>query len=183
MVSILTCSLKPALRFEPTHKEGKNMQQPYLALITPVSVGGGGGPTHPIAPGGQPPGIWGGAPSYPDQGLPPGFGGGHPSQGLPGGPNYPSQGPIYGGGHPSHGLPGGPNYPSQGPIYGGGHPSHPIYFPDAGAPGGGGEGETKPPSAENLPPIIIWIPGVGWIRALPGVPPKPNPDQPQVNPV
>jgi hypothetical protein len=166
------------------------MQQPYLALITPVSVGGGGGPsqgpgfpTNPIAPGGQPPGIWGGAPSYPDQGLPPGFGGGHPGQGLPGGPNYPSQGPIYGGGHPSHGLPGGGNYPSHGLPGGGGQPSHPIYFPDVGGPGGGGEGETKPPSAENLPPIIIWIPGVGWIRALPGVPPKPNPDQPQVNPV
>jgi len=29
-------------------------------------------PTHPISPGGKPPGIWGGPPLYPDQGLPPG---------------------------------------------------------------------------------------------------------------
>jgi hypothetical protein len=46
-------------------------------------------PSHPIAPGGRPPGIWGGPPLYPDQGLPgapPGYWGGsspHPDQGLP----------------------------------------------------------------------------------------------------
>ena len=52
-----------------------------------------GAPTHPIAPGGQPPGYWGGvAPPHPDQGLPGGQGGrpthpihipGVPDQGLP----------------------------------------------------------------------------------------------------
>jgi hypothetical protein len=48
-------------------------------------------PSHPIAPGGRPPGIWGGPPLYPDQGLPgapPGYWGGvappYPDQGLPG---------------------------------------------------------------------------------------------------
>jgi hypothetical protein len=68
-------------------------------------------PTHPIAPGGQPPpGYWGGSSPHPDQGLPgqpPGYWGGvappYPDQGLPGQP------PGYWGGsspHPDQGLPG-----------------------------------------------------------------------------
>jgi hypothetical protein len=54
-------------------------------VLPPNSVGGtpehpiyypptvwppGGHTSHPIAPGGSPPGIWGGAPPYPDNGLP-----------------------------------------------------------------------------------------------------------------
>ena len=81
-----------------------------------LSIGGGpvypppGRPTHPIAPG-SPPGIWGGPPLYPDQGLPgapPGYWGGsspHPDQGLPGVP------PGFWGGvappYPDQGLPAG----------------------------------------------------------------------------
>jgi hypothetical protein len=78
---------------------------------------------------------------------------GRPDQGLPGQPNYPSQGPgfptnpIAPGGmpnYPSNELPGQPNYPSQGP----GFPTNPI------APGGGG----NYPSNE-LPPITgVWPP-------------------------
>ena len=31
--------------------------------------------------------------------------------------------------------------------------------------------KLKPPGSENLPPIVVWIPGVGYITATPGVPP------------
>jgi hypothetical protein len=120
------------------------MAQPFLALITPLSSGGE--PSHPIAPGGPPPGVshpipptiwpnppgqgagnppgfWGGsAPPYPDQGLPsqpPGIWGGRP-------PNYPDQG-----------LPGQPPGPSQGP----GFPTHPIIIP---------------PTQPGQPPLVIW---------------------------
>jgi hypothetical protein len=113
-----------------------------------------GFPTHPIAPGGPPPGFWGGvAPPLPTHpiapgGLPPGFWGGvappvatHPI--APGGPP-----PGYWGGvappHPDQGLPGvppgywggvAPPHPDQGlpgqpPGYWGGvappHPTQPI---------------------------------------------------------
>ena len=136
---------------------------------------GPGFPTHPIAPGGQPP--------YPSQG--PGF----PTHPIaPGGqPPYPSQGPGFpgqlpmpggGGNYPDNTLPPGgpPLFPSQGP----GFPTHPIYIPIG--PDGGGEGEVKPPGAENLPPIIVWIPGIGYITATPGVPPKPVPQPPTAEP-
>jgi hypothetical protein len=75
----------------------------------PVPPGYWGGvappfPTHPIAPGGPPPGIWGGPPLYPDIGGP----GPQPPSGA-----HPSQ-PIYW-----------PPYPSQGP----GFPTNPIVLP------------------------------------------------------
>ena len=91
---------------------------------------------------GQPPGIWGGPPLYPDQGLPPGrppgiWGGAptYPDQGLPGQqpgishPIAPGGRPpgIWGGPplYPDQGLPGSPPgiWPSPGV------PTHPIYVP------------------------------------------------------
>jgi hypothetical protein len=72
-----------------------------------------GAPTHPIAPGGPPPGYWGGvAPPHPDQGLPgqpPGYWGGvappYPDQGLPGGQGGRPTHPIHIPGVPDQGLP------------------------------------------------------------------------------
>jgi hypothetical protein len=77
---------------------------------------------------GSPPGIWGGAPSYPDQGLPgvpPGI---WPSPGHPAHPIAPGRPPgIWGGPphYPDQGLPGQPPgiWPSPGV------PTHPIYVP------------------------------------------------------
>jgi hypothetical protein len=125
-----------------------------------------GVPTHPIAPGGPPPGIW------PNPGVPT-----HPIY-MPGPP--PGTGIWPSPGYPSHPIaPGGPP-----PGYWGGvappMPTPPIYWPQP--PSGGGEGETKPPGAENLPPVVVWVPGHGYITALPGVPPKPMPEPPVVQP-
>jgi hypothetical protein len=110
------------------------MTQPFLALITPLA-GAPGVPTHPIAPGGPPPGYWGGvAPPLPTHpiapgGPPPGYWGGiappYPDQGLPGSQPIPSH-PIV---IPPDGLaPGVPTHPiviPSPPI----HPSHPIVIP------------------------------------------------------
>lgn len=125
--------------------------------VTPPVDPGYGRPVWGPHPGNRPPGSWTGRP---DNSLP-GQGGERPDNSLPGGP------PV----HPW--LPGA----AAGP-----RPSQPIYYPDKplpGEPGGGGGGDTKPPGIENLPPIIIWIPGYGWIRALPGVPEKPHPEGPE----
>jgi hypothetical protein len=112
------------------------MTQPFLALITPLSSGGGGGePSHPIAPGGSPPGIWGGAPPYVDIG-------------------FPGQQP-----HPSHPIvlppvqPGGPPvqiWPSPG------HPSHPIVIPPLPPPPE--EGGKPPPDSGGWG----YHPDYGW---------------------
>jgi hypothetical protein len=143
-------------------------------------------------------------PGYPAQPLPPVPG--YPAHPLPPFPGYPSTGPVYppvdpgyghpalpgyGGGYPSWGPvlpPWSGNYPSTGPVRPGGpvdpgygrpelpsfspgHPSLPIYFPptrpDHGLPEGPGG---------MLPPLIAWIPGLGYIRLLPGVPEKPVPE-------
>jgi hypothetical protein len=120
----------------------------------------------------------------------PGFGnvggGDRPDQGLPGGPDYPTTGPIFGG-HPDNGLPWAPVRPDGSPILpprpwpplpwtpganfppsitdpdwgvGGGpptHPSQPIYLPPDRI-----DNElppvagTKPP--QNPPPGTIWPP-------------------------
>jgi hypothetical protein len=91
------------------------------------------GVSHPIAPGGQPPGIWP-APGHPDQGLP-GGGGAPPGMILvwiPGvGWTY-----IQAGVRPDQGLPGQPPRPDQGlpgqqpgvshPIAPGGQPGQPT---------------------------------------------------------
>lgn len=94
-----------------------------------------GHPSHPIAPGGQPgqpPGIWGGAPAYPDQGLPPSAPPGMILVWIPGhGWTY-----IQAGVRPDQGLPGQPGRPDQGlpgqqpgvshPIAPGGQPGQPT---------------------------------------------------------
>jgi hypothetical protein len=168
------------------------MAQPFLCLIVPLGAPSEGVPTppiyyppspppgiwpspghpaHPIAPGGPPPGIWP-SPGYPTHpiapgGPPPGVWPSPPPGGAPPGiwpsPGYPAH-PIAPGGEPP-GI-----WPSPGV------PTHPIYWPQ---PPPGGEGETKPPGLENLPPVVIWIPGQGYITALPGVPPKPVPTPPE----
>ena len=95
----------------------------------------GGGPMP-----GTPPGIWGGPPLYPDQGLP----------GQPPRPSHPiapggGQPPGYWGGsnpHPDQGLPGGQ----------GGVPTHPIHIPgvpDQGLP----EPTPVPPDQVTDPEI------------------------------
>jgi len=122
---------------------------------------GGPGPSHPIAPGGQPPGFWGGvAPPHPDQGLPGQQPGIWPSPGHPSHPIAPGgQPPGYWGGvappHPDQGLPG------QGGGGGGGQPSHPIVLPPV-EPGG--------------PPVQIW-PSPGQPSHPIVQPPLPEPPQ------
>lgn len=163
------------------------MKAPFLALITPIGetvvppqppLGIWGPtdprPTHPIAPGGQPPRPWGPI-NYPDQGLPGNQP--YPDQGLPGNQPYPDQG-----------LPGrppgmwGPNDP---------RPTPPIYIPPEGSPPPLGIwGPTDPRPGWGLPgpqphpehPIVLppdlpeetpeggkitwktaWTPTTGWI--------------------
>jgi hypothetical protein len=158
-----------------------------ILCFSDTGVGGGpmpGGPhpSHPIAPGGPPPGYWGGvAPPYPDQGLPgqqpgvshpiapggrpPGIWGGpplYPDQGLPGQP------PGYWGGvappYPDQGLPGQPPRPSQGGPF----PSNPIVLPPY-QPGG--------------PPVTIWpSPGHPSHPIVIPPPPPPPPDAEAIKP-
>jgi hypothetical protein len=109
-----------------------------VIYFSDVGVGGGpmpGGPgaSHPIAPGGQPPGIW---PPLPGQGLP-----GQPP-GIWPSPGHPSH-PIAPGGQPPGVWPP-PGRPDQGLP---GQPGH----PDQGLPGG------APPGY-----ILVWVPGHGW---------------------
>jgi hypothetical protein len=111
---------------------------PGFGVGSPGSPGGPGGPggglgiwggpfdpprpTHPIAPGGRPPGIWGGPPLYPDIGGP----GPQPPTGVPPGIWGPPQMPpgFWGGGmgpgvqpqpHPDHTLPKPPD-PVEPPV-------------------------------------------------------------------
>jgi hypothetical protein len=131
----------------------------FLALIEVLNqVGGGGEPTHPIAPGGPPPGIW------PDPGKPT-----HPI--APGGP--PPQP-----GHPivippdsiAPGVPSHPIYIPSPPV----QPEHPIVIPpDSVAPG--------VPSHPIVIPPEIWGPtDPRPDQGLPG--PQPSPEHPIVLP-
>src|SRR4051794_26804181 len=117
---------------------------PFLAMVIPISVGE---PTHPISPGGQPPGMWG--------------------------PNSPIIGnPIAPGGYPPHtwgGRP--PNYidiggpgPQPIPGWGPGFPTNPI------APGG--EGDT---SRGEQAQGWAWSPVYGWVWVPIGSGGKPKP--------
>jgi hypothetical protein len=125
----------------------------FLAMIIPVDQGV---PTHPIAPGGPPLGIWGGvAPPYVDIGGP--------------GPQPPS------GAHPSHpiwrpdlGFWGGrpPPYVDIGLPGSQPHPSHPIYFP--------------PPGSQ--PPLGIWGGRPPLYVDIGGPAPQPHPEHPIVLP-
>lgn len=153
------------------------MSQPFLALITPLPAGVG--PSHPIAPGGQPPlGIWGGGGvgNYPDAGFP------GPQPGAPGQPTH----PIYN-----------PPYPSQGP----GFPTNPIApgGPPPGIWGGGGVGNypdagfpaPQPPPGQPTHPIApggqpgqppqegqggwVFSPYYGWVWEPAGSGGKPRP--------
>ena len=87
-----------------------------------VDLVGDGQPTHPIAPGGPPPGIWGPTDPRPGYGLP-GGGGGGGDVGI-----WPSPG------HPAH------------PIAPGGRPRPPGIW------GGAGEGFPTPPIHIPAPP-------------------------------
>ena len=149
---------------------------------------GWGGPVDPGWGGGRPPGppSWGGgwgggprpghdlpwAPVRPGWPAPPGIWPNPPG----GGP--PSWGGGWGGGpRPDNALPGGGAHPwFPGHLGGGEHPSHPIYFPKPGID------NTLPENPPEAPPIIVWIPGIGWVEATPGVPPKPVPAPPEAQP-
>jgi hypothetical protein len=123
------------------------MTQPFLALITPIGMGGRPDQGLP----GQPPGYWGGvAPPWVDNtlpvppgGAPPGYWGGvappYPDQGLPGHQPRPSH-PIAPGGRPP-GIWGGGNVPM---------PSPPIYFPPPGSPPPLGIWGGKPPNYVDI---------------------------------
>lgn len=159
--------------------------QPYLALITPLG-GGGGVPTHPIAPGGPPPRPWGPI-NYPDQGLPGNQP--YPDQGLPGYQPYPDQGLPGNQPYPDQGLPQPPGTPPLG-IWGGrppnyvdiggpgpqpgrpGRPTHPIYYPpviwDPSRPANPivNPGDPDHPEGDRTPKIewkTAWSPTTGWV--------------------
>jgi hypothetical protein len=129
---------------------------------------GGYFPSHPISPGGPPPGYWGGvAPPLPTHPISPGG----PPLGIWGGGNVPvPTPPIY--------LPPGtlPGLSPEHPIYippsiwpPGGVPTHPIALPPPGS-------EGKPDVLENWDVKAAWTPTSGWIVAIvpsethPGVP-------------
>jgi hypothetical protein len=170
------------------------MTTPFLALITPLSTGE---PTHPIAPGGPPPGIWPspGVPTHPiaPGGPPPGIwpSPGHPAHPIAPGGQPPSIWPSPG--VPTHPIAPGGQPPGIWPSPG--RPEHPIVMPP---PPGSGPG--APPIAVQLPvfpwtpshpielppemvppempggPIdwkVAWTPQTGWIVV--GVPSGPSP--------
>jgi hypothetical protein len=154
-----------------------------ILFFSDLGVGGGpmpGGPfpSHPIAPGGPPPGYWGGvAPPYPDQGLPGQPPGIWPSPGHPAHPIAPGGQPpgIWGGGNqpfptPPIVLP--PYAPGGPPVTiwpNPGHPSHPIVIP--APPANPPEGVKLPPEGE---PGWGYAPAVGWGFFPSGASPAPK---------
>ena len=148
------------------------MAEPFLALITPLSSGGV--PTHPIAPGGPPPGIW------PDPGHP-----AHPivippDAIAPGVPTHPIYLPPViwpSPGHPAHPIvlppgsigPGLPTHPIVLPPPA--HPSHPIVIP----PGAIAPGVPTHPIV--LPPLGIWGGAPPYVD-IGGPSPQPRPEHP-----
>jgi hypothetical protein len=157
------------------------MQGPMLCVIIPLGSAGGpvdpgygvpGWPAHPIAPGGRPPGIWGGPPNYVDIGPP----GPQPPPWYPGAPTHPIPPGVWPTppGSPPLGTWGGANQPfPSNPIAPGGPPpsvSHPIPPGIWPTPPGGGA-PTPPPwwpgaPTHPIPPIV----GGGPIVPPPGVP-------------
>jgi hypothetical protein len=156
-------------------------------------------PTHPIAPGGPPPGIWPG-PGVPTPPIyyppPPGI---WPEPGFPTHPIAPG-GPPPGiwpsPGFPTHPI--APGGPPPGVWPGPGVPTPPIYYPPMQPPGTwpspgfpthpiapGGPG-GPPPVVGWVPPgtvpghpiaggggyIVAWVPGQGWVSIpIGGAPP------------
>jgi hypothetical protein len=150
-----------------------------VIYFSDMGVGGGpmpGGPgtSHPIAPGGQPPGIWPGVPGQGLPGQPPGVwpSPGHPSHPIaPGGPP-PGVWPGQPGHRPDQGLPQPPGmWPGQPPQPGQGLPGQPPQ-PDQGLPGGG-----APPGY-----ILVWVPGHGWTYIQAGARPDQGLPQPPGSP-
>lgn len=130
--------------------------QPFIAMIVPMGAAPGspdntlpekpgfpstgpGFPTNPIAPGGQPPGTWGGA------GQP------FPGYGLPGGDGKP---PTMWPGTPGHDLPELP--PSTWPPSGD-RPGNPIVLPP-NTIGGGPIYPEVPGHPLPQPPGTVWPP-------------------------
>jgi hypothetical protein len=112
-----------------------------------------GAPSHPIAPGGQPPGIWGGAPPYVDIGFPGPQPGQPPSVWRPTFPTNPIVIPpdAISPGVPTHPIYI-PVYPSQGP----GFPTNPIVIPpNAIGPGVPTHPIVLPPPGSPSHPIVI----------------------------
>ncbi|HEY2104322.1 MAG TPA: hypothetical protein VGH29_00965 [Candidatus Binataceae bacterium] len=147
----------------------------YLAYI--MILGDEGVPTHPIAPGGPPPGVW-------------------PGPGAPEHPIYYPPGVWPGPGYPAHPIaPGGPP-PGVWPPPG--QPAHPIAIPPTGwptpppglwPPGSGIDLPTHPivlpPGSAAVPegPIdwkTAWSPATGWfVVGIPTVPvPTPSAAKP-----
>jgi hypothetical protein len=133
-------------------------------------------PSHPIAPGGPPLGIWGGGGvgNYPDAGFPGQQPGGpvrpwgpinYPDQGLPGQQPRPSH-PIYIPGYPPLQIWGGGgvgNYPDAGfPGPQPGQPPRPwgpINYPDQSLPGNQPYPDQSLPPGPSHPIVIPWPPG------------------------
>jgi hypothetical protein len=163
--------------------------EPTPPIYYPPGIWPPGFPTHPIAPGGPPPGIWPG-PGYPAHPIAPGGpppviwpGPGYPAPPIYY-PPYPSQPPfptppINIGGPPPWGIPLPPGiWPSPG------YPAHPIApggpppsvwpgpgRPDQGLPGAqpGVDNPVNRPPSESGNWTQVYLPGVGWVWAI--VPP------------
>ncbi len=124
-------------------------------------------PTNPIAPGGPPLGIWGGAPPYVGGGPMPGFPGhvgGGPIYNRPVDPGYGQGYPL-----PPHIWGQFPPHVSTGPIYPGGHPGG---GPMPGWPPGYVSGQPVPPGYATGQPVPPQGPVQIW-------PQPPAPDQPE----
>jgi hypothetical protein len=141
-------------------------------------------PTHPIAPGGPPPGIWP-SPGHPAHPIAPGG----PPVGIwpsPGVPTHPIAGPPPGiwpsPGHPAHPIaPGGqpPHVDNTLPPVLGiwpdpGVPSHPIVLPPQWAPPG--SAPIQPiagiPVGDHF--LAFNVPGYGWVLVYVGGELKPD---------
>jgi len=156
-----------------------------IGVLTYSDVGIGGGPmpggpevSHPIAPGGPPPGIWP-SPGYPAHPIAPGG----PPPGIWPSPGHPAH-PIAPGGQPP-GIWPSPGQPAH-PIAPGGPP--PGIWPSPGvpthpiAPGGeGGEGGEQQPPVQA---VTGWGPNVGWFVVYVPTPgtPVPTPSTGQTPP-
>jgi hypothetical protein len=146
---------------------GPSVEHPIAPGGPPPGIWGGSGqpfPGHPIAPGGPPPGIWP-SPGYPAHpiapgGPPPGIWGGAPGQPWPGHPIAPGgQPPGIWGGAPGQPWPGHPIAPGGPPpgIWGGS--GQPMPTPPIYLPPGSLP-DGKPEHPIYIPPSIWPSPGL-----------------------